>query len=642
MTNVNVETLLAPARVAIIGSTSKDSGLGRRVVRHLEVAAFAGEIVVADPTVPLEAVVDVAAIAVPAEHVQGVLDRLEGHARHALVMSSGFEESGRAALRAPEGVSLIGPNSVGVYCAETRLVLTFAQAFDDLVDCAPGQGAFLISQSGAFGVRIARAARASGFALDGLVATGNETSVNATEFGRALLASARRPKVLMMYLETVREVESLVELLIEARSAGVAVVVLYGGRTRAGAAAAASHTSALSTDFDVLAELLRSLGAHLVRTDRELLIAARARAHAGVAAGRRVAVVTGSGGAGVVAADALEEIGAIVPPLSPSLQAEVMALLPPFASAGNPVDVTAQAVGDAALIGAVCRVIARSGEVDAVLSIGRAEFEPELRGNEGIPMVLGLLDGMDVGPGGDGVTVVGDIDSAAVAVAAVVADGGDPSGDFRLVRPTPALRGTVPTASDSLRIFAEAGIDAAPWAGAGTVDEARIHAERLGWPVVLKIDGDASTHKALAGGVRLNVGPDDIAAEAGRLLAASGRIIVASQLSASLELFVGVRDDERFGLVVTAGLGGSHVELTGRTVTVPAGVSSEKLAARLAEVVFDRGGDRYRGLGQGLARIAARMVETAGQGYALVEANPIGVVDGALIALDARVVGHDE
>lgn len=640
MTSPDMERLLAPKRVAVIGATSRATGLGRRIIDHLTQARFAGEVIDADPTAALEIDVDVAAIAVPAAHAQAVLERVAPRARHAIVLSSGFEEAGADRLIAPAGTTLIGPNSVGCYAHESRLVLTFAKAFDDMVDCPPGHGAFLISQSGAFGARIARAAHAEGFPLDGFIGTGNETQTTAATLGRALLSSERRPRVLMMYLETARDIDELIRMLEDARAAGVPVVVLYGGRTRSGASAAASHTSALSTDFDILGEVLRTLGAHIVRSDRELLIAARTLAHTPSASGARVAIVTGSGGAGVVVADSLEERGLSVPPFSEKLQGALMEMLPAFASAANPVDVTAQAVADAALVGRVCAAIARSGEADAVLAIGRDSYASELRGNEGTPMIVGLLDGITTVDGGDGVAVAADLDSAAAAVSAALTPDGTLD-SLTLLRPRPHAMTQVPRASDSLRLFEEAEITVAPWRTATTVAEAVRAGEELGWPVVLKSDGDAAIHKALSGGVRLGVGPESIAAQAEDLLASAGRIIVASQLSASLELFVGIRHDETFGLVVTAGLGGSHVELMGRTVTVPAGAVTARLADRLRSQVFDRGGPRYASLAEQLTQSAERLLDLAGRGFALVEANPIGLVGTSLIALDARVVVHD-
>lgn len=642
MTGLDLDSLLSPSRVAVIGATTKDSGLGRRVLRHLEEASFAGAVEIGDPRSVLREPADVAVVAVPSAHVQSVLDRLEGRARHAVVMSSGFEESGQAALRAPEGTALIGPNSVGLYQADARLVLTFAKAFDDLVDCAQGSGAFLISQSGAFGVRIARAARAAGFPLDGFVGTGNETATSAVDFARALLASAaHRPRVLMLYLEAIRDVDGLLEMLSEARAAGIAVVVLYGGRTAAGATAAASHTSALSTDFEVLAEALRWLGVRLVDSDRELLVAARALAEAGPASGARVAIVTGSGGAGVVAADAVAERGLSVPTLSPDLQGRLRALLPEFATAANPVDVTAQVVADASTVAAVCRAIADSGEVDTILAIGRSDYAQHLVGSA-VPVVVGLLDGLAAVVGGAGVTVAGDLDSATMSVAAIA--GGDlaPPRSLTVRRAAERTHGVTLSAAQSMSIFEDAGIPVAPWFAATSVSDAASGAARLGFPVVVKTDGDAAEHKALAGGVRLDIGEDRITDAASQLLESCGSILVAAQLRPSLELFVGVRADDRFGLLVTTGLGGSHVELLGRTVTVPAGTPTEHLASRLRAEVFSRGGARYDGLADDVALIAERMVGVALEGYALVEANPIALVDGTLLALDARVVAHHD
>ncbi|MBV0896133.1 acetate--CoA ligase family protein [Microbacterium sp. NC79] len=637
---LDIHTLLAPRSIAVIGSTSREGGLGSRLLANLASAGFAGEVAAHDPTQEPSADVDIAAIAVPAEHVQSVLDRWEGRAQHAIVMSSGFEEAGSTALRAPRDTTLIGPNSVGLYAQDSRMVLTFAQAFADMTDCPPGGGAFLISQSGAFGARVARAARARGFALDGFIGTGNETALSATTFGRALVESEQhRPRVLMLYIEAVRDADDVVSMLNACREHDVAVVALVGGRSQVGANAAASHTSALATDSDVLIELLKMCGAHVVHSDRELLTAAHAIAVARRVPGHRVALVTGSGGAGVVAADILASHGLAVPTLSAELQASLLAHLPAFASAANPVDVTAQAVADAELVGRLCAEIAASGEVDAVVAIGRTAFVAPLQQLK-VPAVVALLDGLGAPEMSGDVFVAGDLEAMGEAVAALT---GAVRRDapVELIRHDAELAEVTLSASDSLALFEEAGIEVAPWAVVQSPDEAEKHAGALGWPVVLKSDVDAATHKALAGGVRLGVSREALRSSVAVMLAGSEQVIVATQIAASLELFVGVRHDPTFGLVVTAGLGGSNVELMGRTVTMPAAVSAAELTAALNENVFARGGQRYDTLAAQLADVAQRMIRVAQRGYGLVEANPIGVADGSLIALDARVVVHD-
>lgn len=648
MTVPDLAPLLSPASVAVIGGTSRENGLGSRTLRHLADAGYAGEVLTPDPRAGLDRDVDVALLGVPAAATQDVLDRIDGRAKYAIVFASGFEETGGTALTTTKGTILLGPNTVGLYHAPDRALLTFAQAFDSLTDCRGGSGAFLVSQSGAFGARVVTAAARYGFHLDGFIGTGNEAQLDACTLARGVLAAAT-PRVLLLYLEGIRDAANLHALLADAQQRGVPVVCLLGGLSEAGSTAAASHTAAVSTDTAVTRSLFEAYGAVLVGSDRELVLAGLGLSLMGRGAGRRAGIVTGSGGAGVVAADLLSNAGLDVPVLSSELQQQLMAHLPPIASPRNPVDVTAQTIGDDATLEKVCTTLRDSGEIDLLVVIGRETQAPAAGATTtaSLPTVVATLDREPgtVRPRIEaGQVVLPDLDSACRVLAACA-----PSAHVALdtlalavvpdtVAQDRPLVGD-PTASESLTLVADAGVEVAPWAAAATVAEVVDRGEQLGWPVVLKSDVGAGVHKARAGGVRLDVTATTAAATAGQLLAAGPTLIVARQLRASLELFAGVRRDPQWGLVVSAGLGGAHVELLDRTVAMPATLGRDHFAARLRADLFGRVPDRYDDLAAGLADAAFALVALAGRtGAALVECNPLGVVDGRIVALDARVV----
>lgn len=634
--------LLSPRSVAVIGGTSKETGLGSRTLRHLRDAGYAGEILTPDPREGLDRDVDVALLCVPAGATQGVLDAVDGRASYAVVFASGFEETGGEPLTTSRGTILLGPNTVGLYHAPDRALLTFAQAFDELTDCRHGSGAFLVSQSGAFGARVITAAARYGLHLDGFVGSGNEAQLDACTLARGVLVAAT-PRVLLLYLEGIRDATTLQALLADARERDVPVVCLLGGLSEAGSTAAASHTAAVSTDTAVTRELFEAYGALLVGSDRELVLAGLGLSLLGRGAGRRAGIVTGSGGAGVVAADLLSNAGLDVPVLSDGLQQQLMAHLPAIASPRNPVDVTAQTIGDDATLEKVCTTLRDSGEVDLVVVIGRENQAPAAGATTGavVPTVVATLDrepGLVRPRIEAGEVVLPDLDSACRVLAACAPPA-------RLVGATTALSlgdgtlGVDPWASESLDLVERAGVEVAAWELAASADEVVEHGERLGWPVVLKSDVSAGVHKARAGGVRLDVRADTARATAEQLLAAGPRLIVASQLRASMELFAGVRRDAHWGLVVSAGLGGAHVELLDRTVAMPASLGVDHFSARLEAELFGRVPGRYDGLAGRLAGAAYALVDLAAEtGAELVECNPLGVVDGHVVALDARVV----
>lgn len=639
----DLRPLLSPATVAVIGGTSKETGLGARTLRHLRDARFGGEVLTPAPRDGLDRDVDVALLCVPAAAAQEVLDRIDGRAKFAVVFASGFEETGGGSLTTTRGTIVLGPNTVGLYHAPDRAVLTFAQAFDSLVDCRRGSGAFLVSQSGAFGARVVTAAARYGFHLDGFIGSGNETQLDACTLARGVLAAAE-PRALLLYLEGIRDAGTLQALLADAAARGVPVVCLLGGLSEAGSTAAASHTAAVSTDIAVTRELFEAYGAALVRSDRELVLAGLGLSLMGRAAGRRAGIVTGSGGAGVVAADLLGGAGLEVPVLSAGLQERLMAHLPDIASPRNPVDVTAQTIGDDTTLEKVCATLRESGEVDLVVVIGRENQAAAAGAHAGAapPTVVATLDRdpATVRPRIEaGEVVLPDLDSACRVLASCAPPRWGGVAVLRTAASGPGSLDSDPTASESLRLVADAGVEVASWGSATTADEVFAHGERLGWPVVLKSDVAAGVHKARAGGVRLDVTAATAREAAAALLASGVPLIVARQLRASMELFAGVRRDPQWGLVVSAGLGGAHVELLDRTVAMPAALGAEHFARRLAAELFDRVPGRYDGLAAGLAAAAFDLADLADRtGAALVECNPIGVVDGRIVALDARVV----
>ncbi|OLT11048.1 hypothetical protein BJF79_24870 [Actinomadura sp. CNU-125] len=435
----DLRPLLSPRTVAVIGGTSRETGLGARTLRHLREARFGGEVLTPGPRAGLDRDVDVALLCVPAAAVQEVLDRIDGRAAFAVVFASGFEETGGGSLTTARGTVVLGPNTVGLYHAPDRAVLTFAQAFDSLVDCRHGSGAFLVSQSGAFGARVVTAAARYGFHLDGFVGSGNEVHLDACTLARGVLAAAD-PRVLLLYLEGIRDADALRALLADAEHRGVPVVCLLGGRSAAGATAAASHTAAVSTDTAVTRELFEAYGAVLVGSDRELVLAGLGLSLLGRAAGRRTGIVTGSGGAGVVAADLLGGAGLEVPVLGADLQRRLMAYLPDIASPRNPVDVTAQAIGYDATLEKVCTTLRESGEVDLVVVIGREDQAAAAGARAGgaPPTVVATLVPAVVKPRIEaGEVVLPDLDSACRVLAACAPPGPGVGAALRPASPRP-------------------------------------------------------------------------------------------------------------------------------------------------------------------------------------------------------------
>ena len=422
-------------------------------------------------------------------------------------------------------------------------------------------------------------------------------------------------------------------------------MLLAGGRSQVGLEAASSHTAAVSADHHVITEICRMYGAVIVDSDRALVDAAIGLVCNPLPRGKRAAVVTGSGGAGVVAADLLSDAGVDVARLGNETRATLAELLPPYASTTNPVDVTAQVIADGELVAQVGRVLVDAGEIDVLLVVGRAEqAETIARSLEGTgcALVVATLDG-DASTTAplvrQGIALAPDLESACRAVASLASSSGaDTSRPTEFRSSIRAAREGDFDAIDSVRHVERAGVRCAPFRLATSVTEAQAAAVEVGWPVVLKVNVGAATHKAKSGGVRLDVMESNIEMAARELLQHSGSVIVARQLRGGPELFASVRRDRAFGLVVVAGLGGGFVETIDRVVSLPDFASASWVESRLKDDVFGHGDDGQR-LAILLASTVHKLAELAESlGASLVECNPLIEYEGELVALDARIL----
>ena len=258
---------------------------------------------------------------------------------------------------------LVGPNCIGSVGVATGQVSSFSPLFSgERTELVPGAVGF-VSQSGALGYGAVSLAFERGLGLGWVVNTGNEADVSAVEVMDAL---TREPgcRGVLAYLETLGDVEGLRAV----AATGTPVAVLKAGRSDAGARAAASHTGALAAGDRVVDAALRQLG--IVRVDDvdELLDVGDVMTVPTAHRGRRVAVVTTSGGSGILAADAIEAQGLEMATLAPETLRVLDEIVPAFGSTANPVDVTASVMSNASLFDRTLDVIADDPGVDLIVA----------------------------------------------------------------------------------------------------------------------------------------------------------------------------------------------------------------------------------------------------------------------------------
>ncbi|OYO24691.1 hypothetical protein CGZ93_03080 [Enemella dayhoffiae] len=618
--------------------------------------------------------VDVAVIALPAGWVAAAIAECGGAGIPvAVVYASGFGEVGAAgaqlerelaeAARAA-GVRLVGPNCNGVIVACKRMPLTFMSGVDDPDLELRDHGAAFVTQSGAMGAFVLQQAQAAGFGLGTFVSTGNETDTGTPELIELLLDQPGT-EVVLSYLEGIEDPPALAAAFDEASRREVPVVVMKVGRSAAGAAAAASHTGALAGADEVVDGFLSQHRAIRAHDLDELLDLGRIFCFAPALRGRRLSVVTLSGGAGVLVTDAAEEHGLRVPGWSADWRERMAAVLPSFASTGNPIDVTGALLGDTTLLARSLDVAISHPDTDAVLVVlGNMQTEED----EACAMIADAARRTDkpvvtVWVGGTG------------RVPGILAEAGLPAftEPVRAVRAIaalaewhrlPALPGARRTPADApgaapvqldevaaKQLLADAGIPTARERAVHTVDEAITAAEELGFPVVVKFLSAEVGHKSELGLVRVGL-PDAAAVReaAGQVLdrapsdVADRRLLVQEMVLSDTELILGMKRDPVFGPVVLLGIGGVLTEVTADAqVRVPplSEADAHSMMDSLAlSALLDGPQGRTPVDRAALAQVLRRFADlAAGTDLAALEVNPLLVrADGSVVAVDALAV----
>ncbi|GLI93066.1 acetate--CoA ligase family protein [Methylocystis echinoides] len=672
--------LFDPARVAIIGASATTGKVGEVFLQNLK-RDFRGEIVAIHPSAKellgvacfpsladAPAPVDLAVIVTPPAALSGlVADCGAAGVPVAVVITGGFAETGPAgatlqasvvAAARDKGVRIVGPNCFGVVSTSCGLNASLA------VGTPRRGGVALISQSGAYGMAAyARASEeATGFSR--IVALGNKADVDESDI-LAFLGRDPQTRVVAMLLESIVDGRRLFETL-----AAVArikpVVVLKTGRHAAAKRAAASHTAALATDAAIVDAALRQAGAHVVEDGLTLLDVAAALDCQPPLQGRRVAIVTNSGGTGVELTDLLEAGGLEVPELSGSLQARLRELLPAHGSPANPVDVTTDWPRFPTMYGGAVEALMTSGEVDAVVPVllQRSAMIPEVG--------AAIVDAQTRARAAGSTTplhVCWVAPRAAEDNRVRLLEAGVPCHPWpaRAARVLSALHAspaaeTPPTPEASPRpplapgwapaeavfsLLADAGFPVSAFNMATDAKDACAKARAIGFPVALKAERAGLLHKSDAGAVRLHLADAGAVETAFRDFVRTlgpGPALVQKQAAAGLELMLGGRRDPAFGPVVMVGLGGVWVEALKDVALRLAPIGAGEAAAMLDELKGRQLLAGYRGAPALDIRAFAQLLADVSAWFASAEwlaemdVNPLIANSGSFTIVDARML----
>ena len=390
----------------------------------------------------------------------------------------------------------------------------------------------------------------------------------------------------MLYIEGVRNGPKFIEALARAREKGKPVVAIKLGRTQAGAAAAASHTASLAGEDAIYTALFRQYGVHRVNSIEEFFDIGRACVVGQLPRNDKVALVTVSGGVGVLMADDAHDRGLDVAPMPDDAQAQMLEMVP-FAGPRNPIDVTGQLLNEPTLLERTMALVREKGGYGSIISFqGSVGRNPEIaeisragwlarRANDPDTLyaVSGFFDDeFAAAVEGQGIPVFEEPTHATRAVAALAGF----AKAFAATRPPPEAGQptAIPTGkldeAQVLSLLQTAGIDTPEVAVASSAQDAADAAQRIGFPVVVKLLSPDILHKSDIGGVRLSLRSASEVQRAYQEIVAAGReaspeadirgCLIAPMVHGGVETILGVQRDPVFGPVVMFGLGGIFVE----------------------------------------------------------------------------------
>ena len=419
--------LLKPRRVAVIGGTNDERKVGGMILKYLSKHKFGGEVVSVNTRndsngdfssvrtlAEIEGSVDLACIAVPASRVEQVIGEcVRKEIGAAIVYSSGFAETGpegveaqfRLGLVAGDKLRILGPNSMGLVVPRDNLYATFGMASErEAISGHVG----LISQSGAIASSLVSRSKEFGLGFSHWISVGNEADLSLEDFVNEL-ASDDSCRVICLFVETIRHPSAFAVAMEKALRSEKPVLVVKAGLSEAGSAAAASHTGAMTSSDLIYDAFFDRHGVMRVPDLEALMVSAQGVLSAGAVGGPRVGIISMSGGACSLIADACSIVDLSVPTFDEEVQFRLAQVLPPFASTKNPVDVTAAGIQHPNMVREALSILRQSGEVDLILIQLSTNADPaaaeiasdlveERSGGKGVPFIVGRLGSVDLAP----------------------------------------------------------------------------------------------------------------------------------------------------------------------------------------------------------------------------------------------------
>jgi acetate---CoA ligase (ADP-forming) len=692
-----LDALFKPRAVAIIGASIKELSIGNVITRNLQTYGYKGDIYPINPSAPdiqgirayksLEDVpgpIDLAHIIIPSKFVPQAIEECgKKGIKAAIINSAGFSEMGDEGARLQEeflanakkyGVRVFGPNCQGIINSDPAL-----NAYCNFTFTYPEPGSIsVVALSGGVGALIMQALFDLGIGQRFYASNGNASDISISEIVR-YYGNDEGTKAVLLYTEGFSNPREFLEVAREV-CAKKPILAMKAGRTEQGAKAASSHTGSLA-GVDIATELIFEKTGILSFTDEgEMVRAAWAFSSQPIPAGSRVGLITNTGGPAVIATDVLVDCGLEVPVLSERSIKKLKETQFPEAALENPIDVVATAGGPQ--FRAAMDVLLEDEDIDSIFinfvtapftdtdAVAREIVEVNRLAKK--PLVCNFMTDLSkeryrktmriLKEGG--VPFYANPSDAAKVLGALsrygrlqrrdigkpeTFSGIDAARAASIVEQAQQAGRSILSATDVYSIFEAYGIPVARWSVVESAAAAIEAAERIGYPVVVKVDSEEIDHKSDMGGVVINLkNAGEVRAAVEKMQENLGRFgqlsfLVQKFMPGGRELIIGATAEHDLGHLVMFGLGGIYVEVLKDVVFKIAPVTryeaqemldSIKTAALLDGVRGEKGIDKEKVIDL-IQRISLLLTDLPM--IQEMDLNPIMAFENAVYAVDGRI-----
>ncbi len=612
----NIKYLFKPRSVAIIGASQSKNKIGYQIVENIKCSKYPGKVYPINPKGgkvlgfkiyksmrEINGNVDLACIAIPAKYTfEAVKTCAEKNVKFLIIITSGFSEIGNIEEERKivnyahiHGMQVLGPNIFGIYSSMAPINASFGPS-----EVISGNVA-LITQSGAIGVAMFGKTKSENIGLSTVISVGNKSDIDEADLLEYLILH-KETKVILMYIEGIKHGDKLVSVL-KKTTVKKPVIVIKSGSSKRGALAAASHTGSLAGADEIFSDIMEQCGVLRAESIEEALIWCKFLSNTPTPRGENAIIITNGGGIGVMAADACEKYGVNLYDDINILKKSFSNVVPEFGSLKNPIDLT----GPATLSDYenALNIAIKKRDIHSIICLGceTAGFEvekfPKLidkiysKNKSTKPMIFSFLGGIGIEKSisdlrHQGIPIFSDVYSAVSCFGAMYFNYHNLKSQEIIEKNSDEVNIDIKVINDIVKNVlkenrqfllsheASAVMKATEMQMpqsyiSRNINEAVKYANKIGYPVVMKIVSKDIIHKSDAGGVALDLENENEVLDAYQAIMHNCRrykpdvkitgVEIAEMIPKGTETIVGARRDKSFGPIVMFGLGGIYVEV---------------------------------------------------------------------------------